>query len=270
MKLCGISHLASLGSFSFRDIDAVRIRPIGVPLSHPVGTPGRMRNGFILAEDGECEFELKPTAEKQRLVLKPGDLAYIPHGANYRLEATKHPFILSRVSFRLFCGSDEVFFSDSPILVLPDAGFNVRQICAELCSASLPGDNLLLVSLLFRLLHEIGQTIQNCGNDRISRAIAYLDSHFFENTPISTLASICYLSEAQFFRLFRKTTGQTPVDYRNRLRVEQAKRLLLDDELTVGGISELLGFENIYYFDRIFKKYTGTTPTAYRKVNLFS
>ena len=123
MKLCGITELASLGSFSVRDIDAVRISPIGVSLSHPVGTPGRMRNGFMLIEDGECEFELKPTAEKQRLVLKPGELAYIPHGANYRLEATKHPFILSRVSFRLFCGGDEVFFSDSPILVLPDAGF---------------------------------------------------------------------------------------------------------------------------------------------------
>ena len=58
----------------------------------------------------------------------------------------------------------------------------------------------------------------------------------------------------------------TPVAYRNKLRIEQAKKLLADNELSIGGISRLIGFENIYYFDRLFKKYTGMTPTDYRNI----
>ena len=75
---------------------------------------------------------------------------------------------------------------------------------------------------------------------------------------------MCYLSEAQFFRLFRKAAGCSPIRYRNMLRVARAKELLADDELTVGAVASILGFESIYYFDRVFRQYTGESPGKYR------
>ena len=262
-----ITRLATLDMVSARDIDAAMIRPNVYLMSHPAGTPGRKQNGFMLVEEGECFCEPVLSVGNSGFTLAPGDIAYFPRGANYSLEATKHPLRISRVSFRLLCGDDEVLFSESPFRVLPDAGFSVRQICSELCSANLAGDKLILTSLLFRLLHEIIQLmVQSSEKNRVDAAVKYISSHFYENTPILSLASSCYLSEAQFFRQFRKATGMTPVAYRNKLRIEQAKKLLADNELSIGGISRLIGFENIYYFDRLFKKYTGMTPTDYRNI----
>ena len=99
---------------------------------------------------------------------------------------------------------------------------------------------------------------------RVSIAVDYLNSHYIENTEIAALASMCYLSEPQFYRLFRREVGQTPIEYRNRLRIDRACSLLLDGECSIGEIASMLGFASLYYFSRTFKQLTGKSPTAYK------
>ena len=69
----------------------------------------------------------------------------------------------------------------------------------------------------------------------------------------------CYLS-----RLFKKATGIHFIDYVSRVRVEKAKRLLIDPSSRINEIAYACGFGSIPHFNRVFKKHTGMAPTVYR------
>ena len=83
---------------------------------------------------------------------------------------------------------------------------------------------------------------------------------------IADIAGHCGVSESYFRRLFREYSGENPVDFRQRHRIEKAKQMLLsDDMLTVGEIAQELRFSDIYHFSKTFKRFTGTSPTAFVK-----
>ena len=66
-------------------------------------------------------------------------------------------------------------------------------------------------------------------------------------------------------RVFRRATGQTPIDYLIRLRIQKAMEWLAGTSLSVTDIALKTGFDDSNYFTRQFRKATGETPTAYRK-----
>jgi AraC-like DNA-binding protein len=68
-----------------------------------------------------------------------------------------------------------------------------------------------------------------------------------------------------FSSLFKKVFGLPPVQYLIQLRIDHAKRLLLDEERSISEIAELCGFCNINYFDKMFKEKSGFTPKDFRK-----
>lgn len=72
------------------------------------------------------------------------------------------------------------------------------------------------------------------------------------------------LSPYYFCKLFRKTMGMTFTDYLTRLRLENAKDLLLNQHTPVGEVAVAAGFGSIPHFNRAFKRYTSMTPTCYR------
>jgi len=61
-------------------------------------------------------------------------------------------------------------------------------------------------------------------------------------------------------------TGTTLIDYTQNLRVEEAKRLLEAEQMSVQDISGEVGYENLAFFRRLFKRCTGLTPGQYRRM----
>ncbi len=87
-----------------------------------------------------------------------------------------------------------------------------------------------------------------------------------QNTDLSIaeIARRCSVSECYFRRLFMEYSGENPMDFRQRYRIEKAKQLLLSEEhYTVGEIATELNFSDIYHFSKTFKKYCGISPTAF-------
>jgi AraC-like DNA-binding protein len=83
---------------------------------------------------------------------------------------------------------------------------------------------------------------------------------------IADIARHCGVSESYFRRLFHEYSGENPVDFRQRHRIERAKQMLLsDDMLSVGEIAQELRFSDIYHFSKTFKRFTGCSPTAFVK-----
>ncbi len=76
---------------------------------------------------------------------------------------------------------------------------------------------------------------------------------------------VCALDERTLERRFKTATGDTPTQYLQRLRVENAKRLLESSSQTFSKITWQVGYEDISSFQRLFTRYTGLPPGAYRK-----
>ena len=66
--------------------------------------------------------------------------------------------------------------------------------------------------------------------------------------------------------MFKKETGMNFSDYLKKIRIDNAKNMLLNTEQTVEDISYAVGYSDIKYFSRLFKKLTGVTPTEFRKL----
>jgi len=106
---------------------------------------------------------------------------------------------------------------------------------------------------------------QNHGDAAVADAQAWLTRHFSVAAPVEEMVKRSGLAERTFKRRFTQATGCTPIDYVQRLRVEDAKRRLERTEAPVDEISWRVGYEDPAFFRRLFKRLTGLAPGAYRR-----
>lgn len=96
----------------------------------------------------------------------------------------------------------------------------------------------------------------------------HVRGHLHEHLSMSQVARIARTSPDHFCKLFKQSTGITFTDYVTRLRVEEAKRLLLDRQTRISEIAFSVGFNAIPYFNRVMRQHTGMSPSEYRDVQL--
>ncbi|MCU6708810.1 response regulator transcription factor [Paenibacillus sp. J5C_2022] len=99
----------------------------------------------------------------------------------------------------------------------------------------------------------------------MARIIKYIDEHYEEEMSLKTLSHQFHFNAAYLGQLFKKTTGEMFSAYLNRVRIENAKRLLTDTQMKAGDIAVKVGFSNVQYFSNVFHKLTGFYPTDYKK-----
>ena len=98
------------------------------------------------------------------------------------------------------------------------------------------------------------------------QVIKYMQEHITEKLSVSDICETMHYSKSYVFRQFKKTTGSSLMAYFIRLKVQCAKQMLRDSELSIAAISDALSFDNPNYFSKAFKKITGYTPSTYRKM----
>lgn len=101
-------------------------------------------------------------------------------------------------------------------------------------------------------------------NQLIVKAKAYIQNNFHKDLSLDEISREMDLSPYYFSRLFKEETGSTFVEYVTELRIETAKKLLLQDKFSMKEICAAVGYSDPNYFSRIFKKNAGITPTDYR------
>ena len=115
-------------------------------------------------------------------------------------------------------------------------------------------------------VRESGQASKNVrDNEGIRIALGYIRSHITQKLTIDELCDNAGLSKYYFVREFKRIVGDTPVVYINKLRCENAAKLLSNGQLSVGDVAEKCGFDSVSYFGKAFKKYMGMSPGAYEK-----
>lgn len=105
---------------------------------------------------------------------------------------------------------------------------------------------------------------QNTGSFIVNRALAYMEEHYAEKITLQEVAEKCYVSQWHLSKLLNKYNGQSFYDTLNRIRIDEAKKLLTDPRLKIGDIGLRVGYSDMAHFSRIFKKLTGLSANEYR------
>lgn len=102
----------------------------------------------------------------------------------------------------------------------------------------------------------------------VHRVKTYIDNHFCEMITRERLSEFVYLSSGYLDKVFKMEFGKTLWNYVIDKRIEYAKELLAQGEMTVSEISSVVGYDNYSYFTRLFKNKVGASPRDYRKEKL--
>ncbi len=127
-------------------------------------------------------------------------------------------------------------------------------------------------SILLQLLTTIARVVKEnvpektAARTQIQEICKHIYASARQNKSIADYAKICNLSESRFSHLFHEITGTSPKQYILNAKIEIAKELLKNTELSVAQVGEQIGFSDQNYFSRIFKKNVFLSPSAYRLV----
>ncbi len=102
-------------------------------------------------------------------------------------------------------------------------------------------------------------------DDRVQAAIDYLREHYREDVTLARLERHLPLSMSRLAHLFSEQTGMGPMRYLERIRIEEAKALLLSTNAPVCTVAERVGFANPYHFSTRFRLHVGMSPRAFRQ-----
>ena len=174
-------------------------------------------------------------------------------GVNFLgLRAVNSPVELS--AYYSDCGADELVFYD---IGASPQGRSVDYRWVERVSALL--DIPFCVAGGIRSV-ATARAVLNAGADKVSINTPALE----RPALITELAEAFFVSRHHLSREFRRHTGTTVISYVNDLRVDQARRLLVETERPIGQIAEEVGFTTVTHFNRVFRERTGRTPRSIR------
>jgi AraC-like DNA-binding protein len=99
---------------------------------------------------------------------------------------------------------------------------------------------------------------------RVRMARAYISNRQTEDFSLSDVARAIHVSPFYLCKIFKKATGLTFVEFRNRLRIESAMKLLANPNQSVSEIAYSVGFQSLTQFNRLFRRIVGQSPTTFR------
>ncbi|WP_372846273.1 AraC family transcriptional regulator [Pontiella sp.] len=100
---------------------------------------------------------------------------------------------------------------------------------------------------------------------RVGHVIGALENDFSRDWTLAELLEIAHMSRSNLMRVFRKATGQTPIEYLVRLRIQRAMAMLRNTDLSITEIAMAVGFNDSNYFTRQFRRILGESPRSFRQ-----
>ncbi len=240
---------------------------------------------YILS--GQCRYII----EGQEYMLNPGDLMIANPGIHhqYKVVDPENPPV------EFYIGFYDFHFRNMPpnTILLPGDGYTMhckaelRQELNQLLyttvaeyRGSKTGRYFMLKAYLMQLILLIirenteepdkpqnGYIFKsNNKNYVVKKIISYLNENYNKKISLDQIAHNMYLSPVYISKIFKEETGESPINYLIKIRLERAKEILEgSDGGTVKHIAGLVGYDDVYYFSKLFKKYYGVSPLHYKK-----
>lgn len=103
-------------------------------------------------------------------------------------------------------------------------------------------------------------------NYAVQRIISFLSENYAAKISLDQIARNMYLSPVYISKIFKEETGDSPINYLIKIRLEKARDILLQgNERSIKNIANSVGYEDVYHFSKLFKKYYGISPLHYKR-----
>jgi AraC family transcriptional regulator len=241
-----------------------------------------VNHNIVLHLANRAYIELTIDGQQETRTRLPGDVSLFPAGTAFRARSQQqHRVLVASISHELMShsGIDE-FQKDTsepfPIGHLEDP--QIEHICRALhaeaatnfSSGPLYGESLGL-ALASRFLSQYSRPLPSIRRGglaprRLRRVVDFIDAELDTPLRMRSLAEIAGLSQFCFAHNFKVETGMSPHQFVMRARIERAKRLLRETNLTMVEIALSVGLQNSSQFNALFKRELGTTPRAFRRL----
>ena len=126
--------------------------------------------------------------------------------------------------------------------------------------------SLIIKEIIYRLLaggqgERLSHLLASAGDTRrISKAIVHLRENFDETLKIDEMARDLGMSVSGFHHHFKSVTTMSPLQFQKQIRLQEARRLMLGEDLDVASVAVRVGYEDPAYFSREYKKHFGAPP----------
>lgn len=245
---------------SFR-VNNIDVQSVSRPQNYKYSVRnGREKYGFVYISSGKMQYAFQ-NSETAELFAEQGELVFIPKGCLYTGIYLGESTAIRIIQFDLISGELPAYLARPAKLCLSNARELMDSFFRK-ADGSLPKHPFFFLSRLYELLWRIDEASAEMPKKykKLSPALFALTEHPEENRSVSEYAALCDMSESGFRRLFRSCTGLSPIDYRNDLRLKNAKNKLQSGEYNVSEAAYAAGFSNLSFFIRLYKKAYGHTP----------
>ena len=230
---------------------------------------GRGTYGLIYALEGEAQFRF---ASGERIRIAPKDVLFVSPEAAYTIVTAK-PFRHYTVNF-------DIHKESSSLKALAVSHNLLKQENAQPLERAFKkivnlwrqrsfGYEMQAVGVLYELLSllycEHFHPINDVQRQRLQEAKEYIEQNFDQPIRLQTLAYLSDMSITNFRREWARLYAESPIAYRDSIRLYYAKQYLNCGYYTVSEVAGKCGFEDAGYFVRFFKKHVGITPREYQK-----
>lgn len=233
------------------------------------------QNKFYFITKGKCRIQIK----EQEFIAKAGDWFYIPanmmHGYSTIDGETFEKFWMH---FDIYPNNDIFNTLNLPPLINVSGNrevyrlfkkfftvYNSKVLCEKIEEKSVL---MALISEYIRIALPEGVAVKSIDDERIDKIIRFINNNLNEKISLSKLAEEFYLHPNHFIRFFKTKIGVTPIHYIKTRKMETAKHLLENSELSITEIIEKIGETNMNNFSKQFKNYYGLSPRKYREIFL--
>ena len=205
---------------------------------------------------------------------RAGDIYVFRPQLMHEIRAGENGFLSYEMKFEIY---DEKMngelFSFSESLSLADGRLEstFAALLDELRNSNPYRDEMIetkfLEFLVLLLRHRDGEHTY-CGridvSDRFFAVVDYMNHHLSEDISLKVLADVAHLEKIYFLKQFKEKMKETPMSYLRRLRIREAKQLLVHSDMNITQISSAVGFLDVHHFSSTFKKTVGLSPSDYK------
>lgn len=144
--------------------------------------------------------------------------------------------------------------------------FDMVNLFVKISEAFVVEDSLKMLYYLFKILYTLnkGQEQVNYVDSTALSIKRYIDDNFRSKLTLSDMSEMFFIHPVYLQKKFKKAFGITPSEYIKKLRIQEAKKLLLTSNVSVEIIAEQLGFCNTSYFIKTFYAECNETPAKFR------
>lgn len=208
--------------------------------------------------------ELKYYCNNNETLLNSGNAVFIKPGNSRRRDLSKDN--VNYVSFNFICKEN---FDSFPQLIKACTSTEIKLLiaaCDEIYSKSFSGYEERISHILYTILLQLKNNLAVVNSNSLCLKIKqYIKQNLEGKVTLKDIGELTFFSPLYCDTLFRKETGKSIINYLIDERISEARRLLVENSLTLTSVAETVGFCDYNYFARMFKKRTGYTPTQYKK-----